>query len=268
MFRKYWGLRESPFRDTLDWRRFYASPMHEEALARLEFLVEDRRRMGLLLGMPGCGKSLVLEVLDRRLRRSGLQVANVNVSGVDLREFLWLLAAELGINPDRRDDVFRLWRGVLDRLIENRYQQLSTVVLLDDADRASPQVLDHLARLAQLDDNSARLTIVLAATGLSGVRLPQRLVELAELRSDLEPWEPADTVQHVNAALEQAGRSMPIFTDEAVHHLHDLAGGVPRHINRLANLALLAGAGSKLTQIDIDTVESAYQELGVLDAVA
>ena len=66
MARKYWGLRESPFREALDWRRFYPSPMHEEALARLEFLVTDRRRLGLLLGAPGCGKSLVLEVFARR----------------------------------------------------------------------------------------------------------------------------------------------------------------------------------------------------------
>ena len=73
MARKYWGLRESPFREALDWRRFYSSPMHEEALARLEFLVADRRRLGLLLGAPGCGKSLVLEVFARRLRREGAQ---------------------------------------------------------------------------------------------------------------------------------------------------------------------------------------------------
>jgi len=264
MFRKYWGLRESPFRDALDWRRFYASPMHEEALARLEFLVEDRRRLGLLLGTPGCGKSLVLEVFARRLRRGGLQVANVNLAGIELHEFLWLLAAELGINPDRNDDVFRLWRSALDRLVENRYQQLNTVLLLDDSDRASPQVLEHLSRLAQLDEGAARLTIVLAATGFSTVRLPQKLVELAELRCDLEPWESADTIQHVTAALEQAGSKTPVFTDEALHLLHDLSTGVPRHVNRLANLALLAGAGRKLTQIDVDTVESAYHELGVV----
>ena len=183
---------------------------------RLEFLVEDRRRLGLLLGTPGCGKSLVLEVFARRLRRGGLQVANVNLAGIELREFLWLLAAELGINPTATDDVLRLWRSVLDRLVENRYQQLNTVLLLDDSDRASPQVLEHLSRLAQLDEGAARLTIVLAATGFSTVRLPQKLVELAELRCDLEPWESADTIQHVTAALEQAGSKTPVFTDEAL----------------------------------------------------
>ena len=208
----------------------------------------------------------------RALRRSGAQVANVNLLGVDLHEFLWLTAAELGINPDRHADVFHLWRSVIDRLAENRYQQLDTVLLLDDADEAPLAVLDHIIRLAQsAGDVSGRLTIVLAASTAPGslaVRLPQRLLELAELRIDLDAWEASDTVQYVSAALAKAGCTTPLFTDEALHHLHDLADGIPRRVDQLANLALLAGAGRELEQIDVDTVESVYHELGAVDAVA
>jgi type II secretory pathway predicted ATPase ExeA len=272
MFRKHWKLRESPFRGTLDWRRFFRSPIHEEALARLQFLAEERRRLGLLLGPTGCGKSLILEVFARGLRRSGVQVANVNLLGVDLHEFLWLTAAELGINPDRRADLFQLWRSVLDRLAENRYQQLDTVLLLDDADEAPAAVLDHVVRLAQADNVAGgRLTIVLTATtapASSAVRLSPRLLELADLRIDLDAWEPADTVQFVAAALAQAGSTEPIFTTEALHHLHDLTSGIPRRVAQLANLALLAGAGREVEQIDVDTVDSVYHELSTVDAVA
>jgi general secretion pathway protein A len=267
MFRKYWGLRESPFRPALDWRRFFPSPTHEEALARLEFLLEDRRRLGLLFGPAGCGKSLVLEVFARKLRRGGAQVANLSLLGADLHEFLWLTAAELGTNPDRGDDPFRLWRGILDRLTENRYQQQGTVLILDDAQQAQASVLEHVVRLAQLDGKgTGALTIVLAAGGAH--RLPGRLLELAELRIDLEPWEPADTVQYMKAALQQAGATAEVFTDEALHHLHDRCRGIPRRVNQLANLALLAGAGRQANQIDADIVDSADHELGAVEAVA
>jgi general secretion pathway protein A len=272
MFRKHWNLRESPFRGTLDWRRFFRSPIHEEALARLEYLAEERRRLGLLLGPSGCGKSLLLEVFARGLRRTGAQVANVNLLGINLHEFLWLVAAELGINPDRRSDLFQLWRSLLDRLSENRYQQLDTVLLLDDADDAPSAVLDHVVRLAQADNAAGgRLTIVLTATtapASSAVRLSSRLLELADLRIDLDAWEPGDTVQYVTAALAQAGSTDTIFSIDALHHLHDLAGGIPRRVAQLANLALLAGAGRDLEQIDVDTVDSVYHELGTVDAVA
>ena len=62
MYQAHWGLQESPFRGLLDPKFFYQSPTHEEALARLQFLVDQQRRLGLLVGPPGSGKSLLLEV--------------------------------------------------------------------------------------------------------------------------------------------------------------------------------------------------------------
>src|SRR5262249_40083383 len=160
--------------------------IHEEALARLHFLVEDRRRLGLLFGPNGCGKTMTLEVFARRLRRSGAQMANVNLLGADLHEFLWLAAAELGINPDRRDDPLRVWRRCCIRLPKNRYRQLETVLLLEVADRAGPEVPDRVFRRAQVENISTagRLTIVLAATAGATIPLASRLQELADLRID------------------------------------------------------------------------------------
>ena len=269
MYRTHWGLRESPFRSCLDPRFFYQSPSHEEALARLHFLVDERRRLGLLLGDTGSGKSMTLEVFARDLRRRGKQLANLNLLGVDQHELLWLLAAELGANPDRGDDTFRLWRCITDRLKENRYQQLETVILLDDADEASNDVLDLVARLAQSDGSEgSRLTVVLSATSKRLLCLHTRLLELAELRIDLEPWELLDTAGYLTRALSQAGRKAETFTDEAMRRLHELCGGTPRKVTQLANLSLLAGAGRGVKCIDADIVDSVYHELGVINAVA
>jgi type II secretory pathway predicted ATPase ExeA len=48
-----------------------------------------------------------------------------------------------------------------------------------------------------------------------------------------------------------------------VDRLHELAHGIPRRVSQLADLALLAGAGRNLDQIDAEVVETVYQELGV-----
>ncbi len=50
MYQQYWGLRESPFRGNLDVALFFATPNHDEALARLHFLVDGRRHLGLVAG--------------------------------------------------------------------------------------------------------------------------------------------------------------------------------------------------------------------------
>ena len=136
MYQAHWGLRESPFRGLLDPKFFYQSPTHEEALARLQFLVHQQRRLGLLVGPPGSGKSLLLEVFAAQLRRNARPVAKLSLLGVEPAELLWLLAADWGLSLEPTQSLAALWRAVTDRLIEYRYQQLEAVVLLDDADQA------------------------------------------------------------------------------------------------------------------------------------
>jgi len=167
MYEAYWGLRESPFHEGFDREAFYQSPTHEEALARLHFLVDQRRRLGLLLGPEGSGKSLVLEMLAADLRRHGPAVARVNLTGISGDEMLWSLAAQFGRSLDRCDQTPVLWRALTDRLSAFRYQTVDAVILFDDADRAENTVVPHLIRLAKLDPGpQPRLTIILAGNRL------------------------------------------------------------------------------------------------------
>ena len=155
MYESYWGLRESPFHENFDPQSFYQSATHEEALARLHFLVEQRRRLGLLLGPEGSGKSFLLEMFANDLRRHGPVVARVNLTGISGDEMLWSLAGQFGRNLDRCDQTPVLWRALSDRLAAFRYQQVDTVVLIDDADKAANSVVPHLVRLAKLEPVSS-----------------------------------------------------------------------------------------------------------------
>ena len=261
MYQAYWGLRESPFRGLLDPNFFYQSPTHEEALARLHFLVQQRRRLGLLLGPSGSGKSLLLEVLASQLRGSG-PVAKLSLLGVEPAEMLWNIASEWGLSLDPTPSLPMLWRAVTDRLIEYRYQQIEAVVLLDDVDQADTWTLRHVTRLACFDlSPETRLSIVLAGRKEAAATLDDRLLDLAELRIDLEPWEPTDTENCVTTLLAQAGRQSPVFAEPAVARLHTLAHGIPRRVSQLADLALVAGAGQELQQIDVEVVEGVFEEL-------
>jgi len=264
MYQAHWGLRESPFRGYLDPKSFYQSPVHEEALARLHFLVDQHRRLGLLLGPSGSGKSLLLEVFAEQLRRGGQPVARLSLLDVEPTEMLWLLATEWGLNPEPSQSASVLWRMLTNRLIEYRYLQGNAVVLLDDVDQADCQVLQHVTRLARFNPlPESWLTVVLAGREGAAARLEESLLDLVELRIDVEPWERTDTEDFVNTMLAQAGRRSPVFAEPAVDRLHELAHGIPRCVSQLADLALLAGAGQNLQQIDAGVVESVYQELAL-----
>jgi type II secretory pathway predicted ATPase ExeA len=264
MYGSYWGLAESPFRGGFDARLFYQGIAQEEALARLHFLVDEHRVLGLLFGTAGSGKSMLLEMFARQLPAFVCQRALVNVAGIELEQFLWLISSQLGVEVSRTANRFTLARALEDHLAANRYQQLSTVLLLDDADEASPAVLTEIVRLTQLDMvRDARLTIVLAGQAARAGRLGMRLLNLAELRVDLDGWDADETAAYIKSALSVAGRSTPVFSETALARLHENSGGIPRRVKQLADFCLLAGAAQNAAQIDAATVESASEELGI-----
>jgi type II secretory pathway predicted ATPase ExeA len=67
--------------------------------------------------------------------------------------------------------------------------------------------------------------------------------------------------EYLHAALERCGSRERIFADSAIQRLYDLTDGVPRQVNRLAELALVAGAADRLPEVDAKVVESVFHEL-------
>ena len=265
MYQNYWGLKQQPF--TAGGEDRWASDGEREALARLTFLVDERHRLGVVLGPAGGGKSLLLERCAGRLRSAGCQLARVDLLGREPRELLWLLAAGWGVNPESNWQPFELWRALTDRLVENRWQQLPTIALLDDADEATPDTLTQIVRLVQ-SEPADWLTVVLTCRVDRVAFLGRRLLELAELRIDLTAWSLADTREYVHRSLHRAGRKQPAFSDGAIERLNELSGGIARRIGVLADLSLVAAAGSQLPLVDAHTIEQVFEELSVSESLS
>jgi type II secretory pathway predicted ATPase ExeA len=260
MYQLHWGLEQSPFCTVHDERFFYENPTHNEALARLHYLVENRRRVGLLAGPRGSGKSLLLDVFARQLKRQGHEAACASALGAGQRELLWSLAAELGLNPRIDADTFTLWRALADGVAALRHQRRTVVLLVDDIDRAGDGVKLLCLRLSQIEPSAdARLTLVMTAADPR--RAGRSLLGLCDLRIDVEPWDVDDTAGFLHASTTRAGRAEAVFDLPASRRLHDLTHGIPRQVTQLAELALAAGAGKGLECVDEATVDSAYREL-------
>jgi len=259
---KHWGLERWPFCTSPGVGQFYPTAGHNEALARIEYLAAGHRRLGVLLGESGMGKSLVLRIAAGQLGRQRRAVALVDALGATTREFMWQVACGLGTTPREDADTPWLWRQVADRVAENRAQQVDTVLLVDSAGQAGPDLATQIARLARLDSTaSARWTIVLAAEPAQAARWDESLRTLVDLRIDVAAWTSEDTIGFVQTALVEAGRFDPLFEDDALALLHELACGVPRQVARLADYALLTGAAAGVATIDAAIVESAGDEI-------
>lgn len=259
----YGGWNELLSPDPVTGWGWYRGPIEEEALARLHFLVSQRRRLGLVVGDHGMGKTTLLHVFRRELARSGAAVAMLSLQGIDAQQLLWRIAADLGIQPALDEGTRHLWRRLSDWLVAHRLLDRRAVILLDDGDAATRQIMSHVVRLAQGDGSpDCPLTLVLASHTRGLPRLGARLIALTSLRTDLGPWDESDTVAHLQSALIRAAEQGPAMEEDALVRVHELARGVPRRVNQLAGLALLAGAVDRLDRIDSRTIDSVCGQFG------
>lgn len=260
MYRQHWGLNRSPF--TTAGKRFFQSATQQEAVARIEYLSSANRRLGLLAGEEGVGKTTVLEFICRKARRTGAMAIYINLLGIDEQEFVFSLAEEFGspMDPSARPVV--AWRKIFDAFTTHRYQGQDTLILLDDAHEADTEVLAAVSRMVQWKPSEdSGVTTILATSNDRRELVGRRMLELCDLCIEVTPWEIEDTVSFLRGSLEAAGAQSEIFNDSAIEVIHRLSRGVPRRISQLAELALVAGAGAEMETLDRETIVAVQDEL-------
>lgn len=257
MYETHWGLSESPFASRLSTRWFHESPIHEEALARLFYLIEQRRGFGLVTGASGTGKTLLLRSLAGQIRRSQRRVASVDLLGMDAHEMLWELAMSLGLTPHDSESRWSLWRRVTDHSRALQLARIQTVYLFDHLERADSTCHSLLERLFSAANSSGGLTTFIASVrsrdvaGLAGF-----LGDLSDLRVELTNFLVSETDDFIRSQLSKAGCRHEAFSSEAVIRIHTHSHGVPRLICRLCELSLIAALAEDTHEIDADLVDS------------
>jgi general secretion pathway protein A len=261
MYTQHYGLTETPFANTLDPHWFFQSPGHEEALARLMFLIEQRRRCGALLGPAGTGKSLVLQVLLIEARRIPCEVVMIDLLGRTGREMLWETIAALGLAPQMDESPRILWRTLADHLTTNRYTQSPTVLCFDHVERAESDCLVAIERLYHTATAETGVTLLLSARDGRLSRLMQTLPSIVDLNVELPPLDRAQTELYVETLLARAGATRMVFEPECYDRIFAVTRGVPRDINRLCDLALVAGMAEGAVRVAEPIVAAAAEQL-------
>ena len=262
MVRDHWNFTAPPFDGSLEPGTFFCGFPQEEALARLEWLADERQRFGLVVGAEGCGKSHLTAMAVRRLGGRGAEVALLSLRGLTPGDWIEMLLERLPLDALSRSEPLRPWQKLENRLRENTLMERTTALIVDDIDRAPVDAIDGVTRLiSAAEPRYARVVVVATATPEGFATLPGGIRQRAAVRIELNPWDETDVAAYLSRALERVGGSGEIFTAEAAATLARFAGGVPRVVSQLAQLTLVAAAGDGLSQIDAATVERAWREL-------
>lgn len=263
MYQAFWGLRSKPFENTPDPRYFYVTGQHEEALARLEYVIRENKGAGMLSGVFGCGKTLLLRSLIGRLSLEEHRIAVLNVpprSFEDLfRGVVRLLrnvALPLNTAELSTDALIEILQNILR---ENQREGRQTVIVVDEAHAISvPEVFEGLRVLMNFQsEDRFDLTLILAGqpelTGMVDDNKPfeQRIA----VKAQLQPLNLEETKAYVTHRLKVSGANGELFTSDALELIHRNTGGIPRRINRLCDTAMLAAFAKHQPIVDRTLVE-------------
>jgi len=262
MVRDRLRLAAAAFDGAIDPVRFHVGAAEEEALARIEWLVLERGRCGLVVADEGLGKSHLLAMAARRCGGLGAEVATLSLHGLPSGEWLELLLARLPLDAMSRAAGDRPWLILEDRIRENTLMERPTVLAFDDVDRGPEDAREGIARLAAAGEPRFGSLVVLVTAAPAGLaRVPAAVRSRAAVRIDLVPWNEGEVAAFMTQSLGRAGSDPECFSAAAVATLARFAGGVPRIVCRLARLAALAAADDALERVDAATVERAWREL-------
>ncbi len=267
MYQNYWQLHSRPFDHCTDGRFYYPSEVHQGALLKLRYVVENERGAALLAGPAGSGKTLVVNALRRQLGETYSPFVHLVFPQMSVRELLAYLAAEMGAlaSPSGATPIDESVRRLQHFLTENSRRGYHAVAAIDEAHLlVDGEALDSLRLLTNMEGtNKPALTLLL-------VGQPQLLPALERLpalearlgvKCLLRPFNLEETVSYVTHRMTAAGATHEIFTSEALTTLYQLTGGNPRRINRLCDLALLIGYAEEQVRINAHQIEAVSNEL-------
>jgi general secretion pathway protein A len=267
VYEAFYGLRARPFGKAPDPSFLYESPGHAEALARLLTAAEDRD-LAVLTGAVGLGKTTLTRALvDQLALRFGERAHVVLLVNPRLTpaEVLTVLADRLGV-PSSRSRV-KVMDGLLARLFSIHEDGGLALLIVDEAHLIpSRAVFEELRLLLNLTlDDTALLGMLLVGQDELRTRLAKKdlraLAQRVGTAFHIEPLDRAQVGAYLVHRLAVAGRTGPLFTDDAVDVVHRASGGVPRRINVIAQAALLVGVGLEASAIDAAIVDDVWRDL-------
>jgi general secretion pathway protein A len=266
MYKSFFHLKHNPFGSSPDPRFMYMMPHTREALAGLEYGISTRKGFIVLTGEVGTGKTTLLRrALGGFENQTKISSSFVFNPLLDTLDFLEFVLSDFGLTPTNRTKSGMLLQ--LNRwLIEKFRRQETCVIVVDEAQNLSTELLEEIRLLTNLETSSEKL-VQIVLSGQPELELILRQPNLRQLRQRIALWcrtqslTASQTAEYIAERLRIAGTMDPVFSDEAMQAIFRASHGIPRVINLICEHSLVSAYVEQLPQIPERIIFTVAQDL-------
>jgi general secretion pathway protein A len=265
MYNKFFLFREKPFKLVPNPEYYYVSRSHEEAMAHLKYAIAEGEGFVEITGEVGTGKTTLCRVfLDNLDDRT--EVAYIFNPRLGPTQLLKTIADELGVKC-RGSDTKQLIDALNSYLIDMKTAGKTVVLLVDEAQNLTRNVMEQLRLLSNLETNRSKmLQIILVGQPELGELLDsydlRQLAQRITLSCHLSPLSFREVREYIEHRIQIASTRKPVvFTHLAYRLIYRYSTGIPRLINIVCDRSLLTAFGRNQKKINSAIVRAAIREL-------
>jgi general secretion pathway protein A len=265
MYEKFFNFKEKPFKLVPNPAYLYLSKNHEETLAHLNYALAEGDGFVEITGEVGTGKTT--------LCRAFLENLNPNTSAAYIfnprlgpKQLIRAINDELGIKYNAEDT-----KDLIDKLnaflIRKKARHEKAILLIDEAQNLSRNVLEQLRLLSNLETNQEKLLqiILVGQPELGEILDAHELRQLSQritLRYNLSPLDQKETAAYIRYRINIASQNAEIkFSRSALRQIYKYSRGIPRVINIACDRSLLTAFGRNRHIISGSIVRDTIKEL-------
>jgi general secretion pathway protein A len=270
MYTQYFNLKQSPFSIAPDPRYLFMSERHREALAHLLYGIGSGGGFVLLTGEIGAGKTTVCRCFMEQIPEN-CKLGYIFNPKLTVEELLLTICDEFGVQLPPQGAGAVSVKGYVDAinayLLASHAQAKNNVLIIDEAQNLSAEVLEQLRLLTNLETSERKLLqiILIGQPELRTMLARPELEQLAQrviARYHLGSLSEAETSAYIEHRLAVAGAAaIAPFPRRLMALVHSLTKGVPRRINLLCDRALLGAYVENQPQVSRTILRRAAAEV-------
>ncbi len=265
MYEHFFNLRIKPFELVPNPEFIFFSRSHKKAMTYLDYGIKEKIGFILLTGEVGSGKTTIIRSLLKGLNNK-VRLSKIYNTKVSSGQLLAMVNEDFGLRVDGKDKI-TLLRELNDFLIEQYTNDYQSILIIDEAQNLTPELLEEIRLLSNLETDRFKLLQIILV-GQPELRKMLSQPEMRQLRQRLNiscriyPLTKEETEEYVLHRLEIAGNREAVhFQDGTMALIYNFSRGTPRLINIICDFLLLSAFVEERKEITVDMVKEVIGEV-------